>query len=234
MPSASHSPSADAKAGSATTRSGSARKRPRLSGFAPSTMRHASQRQTRRCCSTSTPWPCPSPTGAPQSSHCSGGGSAGATRSFGNGRCTSVGSSRTDRSGATTLDLLEVGHRGEERRDHLVATGCAAASGRPRGVGDADARHAVAELQERTAGRAAAAHVEEGVSQRTIDASSGCRPGAGRGGARTSPTNGSDATRSTAGVTAGFAELLHQDRERGGVELDRGGQQRLAGGSCFR
>ena len=68
------------------------------------------------------------------------------------------------------LDPLEVGHRGQERRNHLIATGCAAASARPRRVADADARHAVAEFQERTAGRTPAARVEEDISQRPIDA----------------------------------------------------------------
>ncbi len=94
-------------------------------------------------------------------------------------------------------------------------------------------RHAVAQLQERTAGRAAAAHVEEGVAQRTVDASADV--------GRVQAVEGEDVAHQRirrharqGGVAAGFTELLHQDRERGGVELDRGGQQRLARGACVR
>ncbi len=89
------------------------------------------------------------------------------------------------------------------------------------------------QLQERTAGRTAAAHVEEDISQRPIDASADV--------GRVQPVECEDVTHQRirrhaldGRVTTGFTELLHQRGERGGVELDRGGQQRLAGGSCFR
>ncbi len=85
------------------------------------------------------------------------------------------------------------------------------------GVADADPRHAVAEIQERTACRTPAARVDEDISQRPIDASRGSSVGCSPWSARTSPTSGSARhARLDGRVTTGFAELLHQHGERGG------------------
>ena len=193
MPSASHSPSADANAGSATTRSGSARKRPRLSGFAPSTMRHGVAEADQAMLLDVDAVAVLVADGVPQSSHRSGrwfGGSGAELRQRQAhlGRLVAHRQERRDH-----LDPFEVRHCGQERRDHLVATGCAAASGRSRGVGDADRarRRRDARGAHRRPGSPPPS-VEEGVAQRRstrLRTSVGCRPWR----ARTSPTSGSDA-----------------------------------------